>query len=75
MVQIARAVTKRGVPTRTGAPAWGTWTIWAILRKPANTGQAAYGRRRVTGEPAKSMRLTPPTGQALRSLHLRARRA
>jgi len=62
IVQIARALTEQGVPTRTVAPAWGTSTIWAIPRNPANTGQAAYGRRRATAEPAKPMRLTPPTG-------------
>ena len=63
IVQIARALTEQRVPTRTGARAWGTSTIWAILRNPAYTGQAAYGRRRVTGEPAKPMRLTRRRGR------------
>jgi site-specific DNA recombinase len=63
IVQIARALTGQRVPTRTGARAWGTSTIWAILRNPAYTGQAAYGRRRVTGEPAKAMRLTRQRGR------------
>jgi site-specific DNA recombinase len=57
IVQIARSLTEQGAPTRTGTPHWGSSTIWAILRNPAYTGQAAYGRRRVTGEPAKPMRL------------------
>ncbi|MBV9942310.1 MAG: recombinase family protein, partial [Solirubrobacterales bacterium] len=58
IVQIGRTLSERGVPTRTGTPHWGSSTIWAILRNPAYTGQAAYGRRRVTGEPANPMRLT-----------------
>src|SRR6516164_9053196 len=63
IVQIARALSERGVPTRTGTPRWGPSTIWAVLRNPAYTGQAAYGRRRVTGEPAKPMRLTRQRGR------------
>jgi site-specific DNA recombinase len=61
--QIARALTKQTVATRTGAPCWGPSTIWAILRNPAYTGQAAYGRRRVTGAPAKPMRATRQRGR------------
>jgi site-specific DNA recombinase len=58
IVQIAKSLGEQGVPTRSGTPRWGPSTIWAILRNPAYTGQAAYGRRRVTGEPAKPMRAT-----------------
>ena len=63
IVQIARSLTEQGVPTRTGAPHWGSSTIWAILRNPAYTGLAAYGRRRVTGAPVKPMRLTRQRGR------------
>jgi site-specific DNA recombinase len=56
IVQIGRVLGEQGVPTRSGTRNWGSSTIWAILRNPAYTGQAAYGRRRVTGEPAKPMR-------------------
>ncbi len=56
IVQIGRALSEQGVPTRTGTRHRGSSTIWAILRNPADTGQAAYGRRRVTGEPRKPMR-------------------
>ena len=62
ITQIARTLTEHGVPTRTGTPHWGPSTIWAILRNPAYTGQAAYGRRRVTGEPAKPTRATRQRG-------------
>ena len=63
IVQIARALTEQGVPTRTGTPHWGSSTIWAILRNPAYTGLAAYGRRRVTGAAAKPMRVTRQRGR------------
>ena len=63
IVQIGRALSEQGVPTRTGTRHWGSSTIWATLRNPAYTGQAAYGRRRVTGEPAKPMRVTRQRGR------------
>jgi site-specific DNA recombinase len=63
IVQIGKSLTKQGVPTRTGTPHWGSSTIWAILRNPAYIGQAAYGRRRSTGEPAKPMRRTRQQGR------------
>ena len=63
IVQIGKSLTKQSVPTRTGTPHWGSSTIWAILRNPAYIGQAAYGRRRVTGEPAKPMRATRQRGR------------
>jgi site-specific DNA recombinase len=63
IVQIARALTEQAAPTRTGTPHWGSSTIWAILRNPAYTGLAAYGRRRVTGAPAKPMRTTRQRGR------------
>jgi site-specific DNA recombinase len=62
IVQIARSLSKQGVPTRTRTPRWGASTVWAILRNPAYTGQAAYGRRRVTGAPAKPMRAARQRG-------------
>ena len=62
IVQIGKALTKQGAPTRTGTPHWGSSTIWAILRNPAYIGLAAYGRRRSTGEPAKPMRRTRQQG-------------
>jgi site-specific DNA recombinase len=63
ITQIARSLTEQGVATRTGTRHWGPSTIWAILRNPAYTGQAAYGRRRVTGAPAKPMRATRQRGR------------
>jgi site-specific DNA recombinase len=61
--QIARSLSEQGVPTRTGKPRWNQSTVWAILRNPAYTGQAAFGRRRVTGAPAKVTRLARQRGR------------
>ena len=58
---IARALTKRGVPTRTGAAGWSQSTIWGMLRNPAYAGQAAYGKTRRTAE--QRARLTRTTRQ------------
>ncbi len=57
---IARALSERGVPTRTGLTGWNQGTIWGMLRNPAYAGQAAYGKKRVTEKPA---RLTRPLRQ------------
>ena len=63
IVQVARSLSEQGVPTRTGKPRWNQSTVWAVLRNPAYTGQAAFGRRRVTGAPAKPTRLTRQRGR------------
>jgi site-specific DNA recombinase len=57
---IARALSERGVPTKTGRTGWNQGTIWGMLRNPAYAGQAAYGKKRVTEKPA---RLTRPLRQ------------
>jgi site-specific DNA recombinase len=57
---IARALSERGVLTRTGLSGWNQGTIWGMLRNPAYAGQAAYGKKRVTENPA---RLTRPLRQ------------
>ncbi len=41
---IARALTADHIPTRRGAPEWGRSMVWGMLRNPAYTGQAAYGK-------------------------------
>ncbi|MGO9754185.1 MAG: recombinase family protein [Solirubrobacteraceae bacterium] len=58
---IARALSERGVPTRTGAAGWSQSTIWGMLRNPAYAGQAAYGKTRRTAE--QRARLTRTTRQ------------
>ena len=63
IVRIGKSLTEQGLPTRTGTQHWGSSTVWAILRNPAYIGQAAYGRRRSTGEPAKPVRRTRQQGR------------
>jgi len=41
---IARALTADHLPTRRGAPQWERSGVWGMLRNPAYTGQAAYGK-------------------------------
>ena len=42
--EIARELTQRGVLTKTGKTRWERSVIWAILRNPAYTGKAAFGK-------------------------------
>ena len=54
MGEIARHLTGKAISTRTGKTQWDRSVIWAMLRNPAYTGMAAYGkteqceRRKVT---------------------------
>src|SRR6266511_3960036 len=41
IAEIARALSARGVPTRTGKAVWDRSTVWGMLRNPAYRGQAA----------------------------------
>nr|WP_249011272.1 recombinase family protein [Conexibacter sp. DBS9H8] len=60
---IARALTERAVPTRTGAAGWSQSTIWTMLRNPAYAGQAAYGKTRMTEKRARVTRTTRQRGE------------
>ena len=60
---IARALSGRGVPTRTGATAWSQSTIWTMLRNPAYAGGAAYGKTRMTEKRARLTRTTRQRGE------------
>src|SRR6266542_1545527 len=44
IAEIARALSARGVPTRTGKAVWDRSTVWGMLRNPAYRGQAAFGK-------------------------------
>ena len=44
---ITRRLNERGVPTRNGGARWERSTVWAILRNPAYTGRACYGKTRI----------------------------
>ncbi|HWJ50822.1 MAG TPA: recombinase family protein [Solirubrobacteraceae bacterium] len=60
---IARALSERAVPTRTGATGWSQSTIWGMLRNPAYAGQAAYGKTRMTEKRARLTRTTRQRGE------------
>ena len=53
--EIARRLTERGIPTRTGKRRWDRSVIWAMLRNPAYCGRAGYGKTG-TGERQKVTR-------------------
>jgi site-specific DNA recombinase len=53
---IARRLTERGVPTRKQGSRWERSTVWAMLRNPAYTGRACFGKMRL----APRQRVTKP---------------
>jgi len=63
MNRIARALTERGVPTRTGKAVWDQGVIGRMLRNPAYRGEAAYGKSRNEGRPAKATRPARARGE------------
>ena len=44
MGAIARRLTERGIPTRTGKRRWDRSVIWGMLRNPAYCGRACFGK-------------------------------
>ena len=53
---IARHLSDRGIPTRTGKERWDRSVIWAILRNPAYKGTACFGKT----EPVERKKVTRP---------------
>jgi len=53
---IARRLTERGVQTRKQRSRWERSTVWAMLRNPAYTGRACFGKTRL----APRQRVTKP---------------
>jgi site-specific DNA recombinase len=53
---IARRLNERGVPTRRQAARWERSTVWAMLRNPAYTGRACFGKTQA----APRQRVTRP---------------
>lgn len=45
--EVSRRLTQQGIPTATGKPWWDRTSIWGILKNPAYTGMAAYGKTRI----------------------------
>jgi len=63
IADIARALSKKGVLTRTGKHVWDRSTVWAMLRNPAYHGQAAFGKTQTTGQRAKPTRPVRARGE------------
>jgi len=63
IAEIARALSARGVPTRTGKAVWDRSTVWGMLRNPAYRGQAAFGKTQTSGQRAKPTRPARARGE------------
>lgn len=63
IADIARALSQRGVLTRTGKAVWDRSTVWGMLRNPAYRGEAAFGKTATSGERAKPTRPVRARGE------------
>src|SRR5439155_14669550 len=63
IAELARWLTARQVPTRTGKTVWDRSTVWGMLRNPAYRGQAAYGKTKVAEKHGKPTRTTRARGE------------
>jgi site-specific DNA recombinase len=61
--ELARWLTDRGIPTRTGKARWDRSTIWAMLRNPAYRGQAAFGKTKTSERHGGPTRTTRQRGE------------
>ncbi|MBV9918468.1 MAG: recombinase family protein [Solirubrobacterales bacterium] len=61
--ELARWLTDRGVPTRTGKTRWERSTIWAMLRNPAYRGLAAFGKTKTAERHGGPTRTTRQRGE------------
>jgi site-specific DNA recombinase len=61
--ELARWLTDRGIPTRTGKTRWDRSTIWAMLRNPAYQGQAAFGKTKTAERHGGPTRTTRQRGE------------
>jgi site-specific DNA recombinase len=60
---IARWLSERGVPTRTGKAVWDRSTVWGMLRNTAYRGHAAFGKTRTLERHGKPTRTTRARGE------------
>jgi site-specific DNA recombinase len=63
IADLARWLTERGAPTRTGKTRWDRTVVWAMLRNPAYTGQAVYGKTKAVSGPAAVNRVARQAGR------------
>ena len=63
IAEIARWLSERGIPTRTGKAVWDRSTVWGMLRNPAYRGQAAFGKTKMSERHGKPTRPTRRRGE------------
>ena len=63
IAQIARWLSERGVPTRTGKQVWDRSTVWGMLRNPAYFGEAAFGKTKTADRHGAPTRTTRARGE------------
>ena len=61
--ELARWLTGRGVPTRTGKAVWDRSSVWGMLRNTAYRGQAAFGKTKTLERHGKPTRTTRARGE------------
>jgi site-specific DNA recombinase len=64
IAELTRWLTEQGVPTRTGKSRWDRSVVWGMLRNPAYTGRAVFGKTMVV---ARSPGLNPRARLVCRS--------
>ncbi len=61
--EIARWLTERGLPTRTGKAVWDRSSLWGMLRNTSYRGQAAFGKTKTLERHGKPTRTTRARGE------------
>ena len=61
--ELARWLTDRGIPTRTGKMRWDRSSVWAMLRNPAYRGLAAFGKTKTAERHGGPTRTTRQRGE------------
>src|SRR5512133_847039 len=61
--ELARWLSDRGVPTRTGKAVWDRSSVWGMLRNTAYRGQAAFGKTKTLERHGKPTRTTRARGE------------
>jgi site-specific DNA recombinase len=74
IAELARWLTDQQVPTRTGKHRWDRSVVWAMLRNPAYTGRAVFGKTMVVHESAGLNRIARLQGRTTPKAHKTADR-
>ena len=61
--ELARWLSERGIPTRTGKAVWDRSSVWGMLRNTAYRGQAAFGKTKTLERHGKPTRTTRQRGE------------